>query len=102
MTSNASFLESVLNWLRAGYPQGVPQEDYVALFAVLHRRLTEPEVNQIVEQLVVDNTDGTIERSQVEAAISKLAHEKPGEDDVNRVAARLAAVGWPLAHPSDA
>ncbi|WP_433716470.1 hypothetical protein ACQP2U_14495 [Nocardia sp. CA-084685] len=33
--------------------------------------------------------------------MGELAPEEPGEDDMNRVAARLAAVGWPLAHPSD-
>ncbi|WP_063038167.1 DUF3349 domain-containing protein [Nocardia pseudovaccinii] len=102
MTSKASILGSVLNWLRAGYPHGVPPEDYVALFAVLHRKLTEDEVGEVVEQLIAADTDGVIDRGQVQDAISKLAHEKPGEDDVNRVAARLAAVGWPLAHPSDA
>lgn len=99
MTSNVSILESVLRWLRAGYPHGVPREDYVALFAVLHRKLTEQEVGEIVAELASDDTHGQIQRSDIEAAIARLAHEKPSEDDVARVASRLAAGGWPLADP---
>ncbi|MFB7716165.1 DUF3349 domain-containing protein [Nocardia sp. NPDC056100] len=102
MTSNTSILGSVLRWLRAGYPQGVPSEDYLALLAVLHRRLTETEIGLLVDQLTAEDTDGIIERAEIEEAIRRLAHETPGDDDINRVAARLAAAGWPLAHPSEA
>ncbi|TSD95120.1 DUF3349 domain-containing protein [Skermania sp. ID1734] len=101
--SKTSILQSVLNWLRAGYPQGVPHSDYVALFAVLHRRLTDSEVRQVAEQLVADRSDAdaAIDRAEIEAAIAQLAKEQPGPDDVQRVASRLAAGGWPLTHPDD-
>lgn len=99
--SNTSILGAVLRWLRAGYPDGVPPEDYVALLAVLHRRLTESEITQVVDELVAENTGGRIDRDRIEAAIAALALEKPGDEDVNRVAARLAAAGWPLARPSE-
>lgn len=36
-----SFIERALNWLRAGYPGGVPDTDYQPLLALLRRRLTE-------------------------------------------------------------
>lgn len=100
---NQSILQSVIGWLRAGYPQGVPREDYIALFAVLHRRLTEFEVRKIADQLIANAVaeDGVIERSEIEDAIAKVALEQPGDDDVARVASRLAAGGWPLAKPSD-
>ncbi|MFI5776460.1 DUF3349 domain-containing protein [Nocardia sp. NPDC051570] len=102
MTGHQSILGAVLAWLRAGYPRGVPREDYVALFAVLHRKLTEPEVREIVDHLVADGTADGVRRIDIEAAIARLAYEKPGQDDVMRVASRLAAGGWPLAHPSEA
>ncbi|UGT43884.1 DUF3349 domain-containing protein [Nocardia yamanashiensis] len=101
MTTNRSILGAVLAWLRAGYPHGVPREDYVALFAVLHRKLTETEVEEVIAELVSADTDGVVERAEIESAIARLAHEKPGEEDVARVAARLAAGGWPLARPGD-
>ncbi|MCX4092659.1 DUF3349 domain-containing protein [Nocardia sp. alder85J] len=99
MTENVSLLDSILRWLRAGYPHGVPSEDYVALFAILHRRLTETEVEEIVAQLTAGDPE-QIDDAAIEAAIVKLAHEQPGDDDVARVASKLAAGGWPLAHPA--
>lgn len=101
--SKPSIAERVLGWLRAGYPQGIPREDYIALFAVLHRRLTETEVRLIADRLASSDAaaDGTIDREEIEKAISELAKEQPGEDDVARVASRLAAGGWPLAVPAD-
>ncbi|WP_019932610.1 DUF3349 domain-containing protein [Nocardia sp. BMG111209] len=96
-----SVLSRVLSWLRAGYPQGIPQTDYVALLAVLHRRLTDYEVHSIVEELVHQRGDDEeIARHEVEAAIARVAKEQPGEDDIARVASRLAAGGWPLGTPS--
>ncbi|MET8423498.1 DUF3349 domain-containing protein [Nocardia sp. NPDC004860] len=100
MTTHRSILATVLAWLRAGYPHGVPREDYVALFAVLHRKLTDREVDEVIEGLLASG--GVPDRAAIETAIAQLAHEKPGADDVNRVAARLAAGGWPLGDPSEA
>lgn len=37
------FLTSIVGWLRAGYPNGVPEQDYIPLFALLTRRLSETE-----------------------------------------------------------
>ncbi|MFE5283496.1 DUF3349 domain-containing protein [Nocardia sp. NPDC056611] len=99
-------LQKVLDWLKAGYPQGIPQSDYVALLAVLHRRLTDYEVHLVVERLVRDRVATPdmdredIERADIEAAIARVAKEQPGEDDIARVASRLAAGGWPLATPT--
>jgi hypothetical protein len=101
--ANPNVLQQVLNWLRAGYPAGIPREDYVALFAVLHRKLTDAEIQQIASELATDanaNSDNAIGRTDIEAAIAGLAKETPAEADISRVASRLAAGGWPLAQPS--
>jgi hypothetical protein len=50
-----SFLTSVVDWLRAGYPDGVPERDYLPLLALLARRLTAEEVAAVAAQLQ-DNT----------------------------------------------
>ncbi|MGY1898199.1 MULTISPECIES: DUF3349 domain-containing protein [Nocardia] len=102
MTENTSILDAVLRWLRAGYPQAIPREDYVALFAVLHRKLTDTEVETLALQLADGAGDGGVDRGEIERAIAELAFEQPGPDDVARVASRLAADGWPLADPIDA
>ena len=96
-----SLLHKVIGWLKAGYPQGVPRSDYVALLAVLHRRLTDYEVHLIVEELISERAgDDEIARHEIEEAIARVAKEQPGEDDIVRVATRLAAGGWPLATPT--
>ena len=38
-------LNKIIEWLRAGYPEGVPDVDYVPLFALLGSQLTNNEVN---------------------------------------------------------
>lgn len=90
-------LARILDWLRAGYPQGVPKSDYVALFAVLHRHLTDYEVVVVAEELVRDNPETEITRDAIVNAIARLAMEQPDPSDVTRVAEHLAAGGWPLA-----
>ncbi|WP_433198439.1 DUF3349 domain-containing protein [Nocardia sp. CA-107356] len=94
-----NLLGRVIGWLRAGYPQGVPRSDYVALFAVLHRHLTDYEVVVIAEQLVDSNPDSEISHTDIEAAIARMAMEQPDAHDIARVASHLAAGGWPLATP---
>ncbi|WP_280494217.1 DUF3349 domain-containing protein [Nocardia farcinica] len=98
-TTRPKALGRILGWLRAGYPQGVPQSDYVALFAVLHRHLTDYEVVTVAEELVRDNPESTITHDDIVAAIARFAKEQPDPHDVARVAAHLAAGGWPLAQP---
>ena len=96
-----AFLTSIVGWLRAGYPDGIPAADYVPLVALLARRLTPAEVRAVAcelgraGQLPIDDADiGTV--------ITKVTDELPREEDVERVRARLALGGWPLADPRPA
>ncbi|WP_162562002.1 DUF3349 domain-containing protein, partial [Mycolicibacterium brumae] len=41
MSENTNAADNVLDWLRAGYPNGVPPKDYFPLLALLTRTLTE-------------------------------------------------------------
>ena len=41
----------IIAWLRAGYPEGVPDVDYIPLFALLGSQLTEGEVKVIANEL---------------------------------------------------
>jgi hypothetical protein len=93
------FLSSIVGWLRAGYPDGVPDVDYVPLFALLGSQLTNDEVTAIAEEL--ENTSGDSESAEaIKRAIAAVTdHDEPKDSDVARVRARLAAGGWPLAKP---
>ena len=44
-------LTGILDWLREGYPAGVPPKDYIPLLALLRRRLTEDEVREIAHEV---------------------------------------------------
>ena len=44
-------LNSIVGWLRAGYPSGVPDSDYIPLLALLARRLTSEEVAAVAAEL---------------------------------------------------
>jgi phosphate uptake regulator len=91
----SDLLARIVAWLRAGYPQGVPEQDYVPLLAVLGRRLSDEEIDQVVGQLV---QQGALPADRVGAgvAITRVAHELPGESDLLRVRDRLRAAGWPI------
>jgi hypothetical protein len=91
-------LASIVGWLRAGYPEGVPEHDYLPLFTLLSRQLTDDEVAAVVEELS-NNGDPTSARAITEA-IASVTHDTPLDADVARVSARLAAGGWPLALPT--
>lgn len=94
----SNFATRALEWLRAGYPAGVPREDYVVLLGLLRRKLTDHEVREIVSALAGLAQQGEeITTSDVEKLISEATLDQAGEADVARVSAHLAAGGWPLA-----
>ena len=90
------FLAKIVDWLRAGYPEGVPEHDYLPLFALLGSQLTEQEVSAIADELVSETKPESA--AAIRHAISAVTdNHHPGDADVARVRARLAAGGWPLA-----
>jgi hypothetical protein len=91
------FLNSVIGWLRAGYPDGVPDVDYIPLFALLGSQLTEAEVDAIADELADESKPESAEA--IRTAITAVTSTRPQESDIARVRARLAAGGWPLARP---
>jgi hypothetical protein len=93
--------QSILNWLRAGYPGGVPGPDRVPLLALLRNTpLTEDEVREVVREITAADSnalaDGVIHRDEIEHFIEGVAHHDGGPENIRRVAAKLAEAGWPL------
>lgn len=93
-------LRSVLDWLRAGYPEGIPDKDHFALLAVLRRRLTDDEIEQVVS-MSIDSAHEMpgrhVDYDTIRAIIAGILKEEPSEDDVDRVTERLRSGGWPIA-----
>jgi len=101
-----SHLHSILDWLRAGYPQGVPGPDRVPLLALLRATpLTEDQIKEVVRNITADGSpalaDGEIGEDEIAAFIKDVSHHDAGPENVQRIAAKLAAAGWPLAGVGD-
>ena len=92
------FLTSIVNWLRAGYPDGVPPTDYFPLLALLSRRLSNDEAAAVARELL--HRDG-FDDIDIGVAITQITDELPCPQDVERVRQRLAAKGWPLGDARD-
>jgi hypothetical protein len=93
----SSFAHSILSWLRAGYPEGLPPTDYIPLFALLGTQVTAEDMHAIADQLASESDPESA--AAIKKAITNVTDVKPNDFDVARVRARLAAGGWPLAHP---
>ena len=91
------FLSSIIDWLRAGYPDGVPDVDYIPLFALLGSQLTDTEVGEIADALASESDPESA--AAIRKAIGDVTHEKVLDSDIARVRSRLAGGGWPLAKP---
>ena len=105
--TTTTLLSSILNWLRAGYPEGVPGPDRVPLLALLRATpLTDDQVKEVVRNLTADGStamvDGEIGEDEIATFISDVTDHDAGPENVKRVAAKLAAAGWPLAGVDDA
>jgi hypothetical protein len=99
--SRSNFLTRSVEWLRAGYPTGVPRQDYVALLGILRRKLTEEEIKKIATALADQSllSSDPISAADIETMISGEMLQTASPEDIVRVSARLAAGGWPLVDP---
>lgn len=100
-------LDSVVRWLRAGYPHGVPSGDYIPLVAILRRQLSDDEVQEVANTLAADATTARppstvitevpeISRIDAGVEINKVTDELPNETDLARVRSVLVGAGWPF------
>jgi hypothetical protein len=96
-----SLARSIIDWLRAGYPGGVPGPDRVPLLALLRDTpLTEDEIKEVVREIAAHQDevlkDGVVGRDEIEKFIAGVAHHDGGPENIKRVADVLAAAGWTL------
>jgi hypothetical protein len=91
-------VKSIVTWLRTGYPEGVPDVDYIPLFALLGSHLTDADIGAIADELA--STADPTSAEAIRLAVHSATDGHPLNVDVARVRARLAAGGWPLAEPT--
>jgi len=92
----------VIQWLQVGYPEGVPGPDRVPLLALLRSTpLSDEEITEVVDA-IDEEAEGKVDRDVIADFISDMTQYDAGPENIARVAARLAAAGWPLAGIVDA
>ncbi len=69
--TTTSLFHSVLDWLRAGYPSGVPGPDRVPLLSLLRATpLTEDQIKEVIKHLTEGGStaieDGAIDADEIE------------------------------------
>jgi hypothetical protein len=99
--ASESFLNSVLEWLRAGYPDGVPGPDRVPLLTLLRSTdLTDDQIRELVQKITTPGSaalaGGTDARDDIAEFVADMTHYDAGPENIRRVAGTLAAAGWPL------
>ena len=99
--TTTSLFHSILQWLRAGYPAGVPGPDRVPLLALLRATpLTEDQIKEVVREIAAEESHAPagheIDRDEISEFVKDVTHHDAGPENVQRVAAKLAAAGWPL------
>jgi len=98
-----NFLRSIVRWLQVGYPEGVPGPDRVPLLALLRSTpLNDEQIREVVRRITAvegspEEIDHPIDRDEIAEFISDMTQFDAGKENVIRVAATLAAAGWPLA-----
>jgi Protein of unknown function (DUF3349) len=85
-------LSSIVDWLRAGYPDGVPDQDYFPLLALLARRLSDDEVAEVAAHLISDQSVSS-DDGDIRDLITQITNQPPRREDVDRVRARLHTTG---------
>lgn len=93
------FLNSIVSWLRAGYPEGVPATDTFPVLALLARRLSNDEAKAVACELV---RRGEFDDVDIGVLITQVTDELPSPEDVERVRVRLSAQGWPFDEADEA
>ncbi|HME79140.1 MAG TPA: DUF3349 domain-containing protein [Mycobacterium sp.] len=92
----------MIQWLQVGYPEGVPGPDRVPLLALLRSTpLSDEEITEVVDA-IDEEAEGKVDRDVIADFISDMTQYDAGPENIARVAARLAAAGWPLAGIVDA
>ena len=62
------FLTRIVTWVRAGYPDGVPQNDYLPILALLSRRLSADEMEVVARRT---DASGRLDNADIGAEITR-------------------------------
>src|SRR4051794_31995705 len=90
--ARARNVSRVVEFFRAGYPDGLPRTGHSPLFALLRRRLSDDELIAVAKRIC--QAGPPILHHDIHAAISEFLREEPLAADADRVSRHLAEGGW--------
>jgi hypothetical protein len=88
----AQRVSSIVAFFRAGCPAGAPALGYVALLALLPRRLSDDEIAALARKLT-GSKRRKLDRADLGVAITRVTDEMPLPNDIERIQRRLSAIG---------
>jgi len=83
---------SVVGFMRAGYPTGMPTTGYAPLAALSPRRISDDEITSIASDFMRRRRT-PVTTADVMVAITRITDSVPSLDDMERVERRLDAIG---------
>jgi hypothetical protein len=88
-----AFLGKIVGWLRAGYPDGMPERDYIPLMALLGKHLASDEVTLIAGELDIS---APVTAEEIKKAIGAITRAPVNDADTARSArtSQQAAGRW--------
>jgi hypothetical protein len=95
IVSLGDLVARMVAFVRAGYPLGVPETDYIPLLALLRRRLSDDEVAAVAAQLA-GRGELNSDTADIGVAITRITDELPSAADLDRVQRRLQTIDWPV------
>lgn len=87
----ALWVSSIVAFVRAGYPTGMPATGYVPLAALSRRRLCDDEITAIASKLMKRRL-WPISSVDIGVEITRATNQMPIPDDIERVQRRLNAI----------
>ena len=88
------WVSSIIAFVRAGYPAGMPATGYVPVAALLPHRLSDDEIAAVASGLIARG-HRSLSTVDVGVAITRITNAMPSPDDIERVQRRLNAIGCP-------
>ncbi|MFW0107718.1 DUF3349 domain-containing protein [Rothia sp. P7181] len=91
-----NIVSRVIDWLSVGYPEDVPVQDRAAVMAVLRRRLTDAQLEEVIRKLMLSRAargEDYVSDQRINEYIRKVTDDVPTPEEIDRVARILGAHG---------
>ncbi|CPR04970.1 hypothetical protein BN971_00498 [Mycobacterium bohemicum DSM 44277] len=82
------WVSSIVAFVRAGYPSGMPTTGHVPVAALCRRRVSNDEIDSVTDELI-GHLRRPISDTDVGVAISRITNAMPSPEDIARVQRRL-------------